>query len=251
VRYVIEMIREGWNLIPYDPDLRAETIRTLRLAFESTGIALLIGVVPAYLIGVRTSRPARWGLTIANAGLGVPAVGVGVLLFLILPGHTPWPGGGLWYGMSAMILGQTVLALPIIVALGAAAIRGLPDGLIDQARAFGASGWRLAIFAFREAKIGILTAIILALGSAIAEVGAVTILGGNAERSTTTLASEILNEVNGDGGFAGNAGAVEHAIVVLGLMLILAVMLTVIQQWGAIQRRGRLRAEVSSSQRTR
>jgi tungstate transport system permease protein len=238
MRYVIEMIREGWNLIPYDPHLRGETLRTLRLAFESTAIALVVGAVPAYLIGVRTSRPARWGLTVANAGLGVPAVGVGVFLFLILPGHTPW--GGFWYGMNGMVLGQTILALPIVVALGAAAIRGLPNGLIDQARAFGASGWRLAMFAFREAKIGVLTALILALGSAIAEVGAVTILGGNSEGVTTTLSSEILNEVD-SGGFAGTAGAVEHAIVVLGLMLVLAVILTVIQQWGKGQRRARLR----------
>ena len=242
MRYVIEMIREGWNLIPYDPDLKGETIRTLRLAFESTAIALLLGAAPAYLVGIRASRPARWGLTIANAGLGVPAVGVGVFLFLLLPGHTPW--GGNWYGMNAMILGQTVLALPIVVALGAAAVRGRPDGLLDQARAFGASGWRLAIFAFREAKVGVLTAVILALGSAIAEVGAVTILGGNSEGVTTTLSSEILNEVAG-GGFASDAGAVEHAIVVLGLMLVLAVILTVVQQWGAIQRRGRLRRRPS------
>jgi tungstate transport system permease protein len=241
VRFVIEMIREGWNLIPYDPHLRGETIRTLRLAFESTGLALLVGTVPAYLIGVRASRPARWGLTIANAALGVPAVGTGVLLFLILPGRTPW--GELWYGMPGMVFGQTILALPIIVALGAAAIRGLPDGLIDQARAFGASGWRLGAFAFREAKIGVMTAIILALGSAIAEVGAVTILGGNAEAATTTLSSEILNDVD-NGGFGGDVGAVEHAIVVLGLMLALTVLLTVIQQWGAIGRRGRVRPDV-------
>jgi ABC-type tungstate transport system substrate-binding protein len=250
VQFVLEMIREGFRLLPTDPDLPGEINRTLRLAFASTAIAILVGVVPAYRLGVSRSRVARWGLTIANAGLGLPAVGIGVFIFFVLPGHTPW--GGVWYHtMNGVTVAQTVLALPIVVALGAGAIRDLPEGMIDQARGFGASGWRLAAFAFREARLGVLSAVIVALGSAIAEVGAVTILGGNNNFLTTTLASEILNDMS-DNGVAGSAhtsdgglgipGAVEHALAVLGLMLFLAASLTAVQQWGALQRRRRFQA---------
>jgi tungstate transport system permease protein len=238
VAYVLEQIREGFRLIHYDPDLHGEIQRTLRLAFEATAIALALGAIPAYAIGVRTTRLSRWGLILANAGLGLPAVGVGVFLALALPGHTPW--GGQWYGtMSGMIFGQTVLALPIVVALGAAAIRGLEDGLIDQARAYGASGWRLMLFAYREAKIGVMTAVILAISSAIAEVGAVTILGGNQPQLTSTVSSQILNDIEATNlGFStGFPSAVEHGIVVLAMMLVLASFLTIVQQWDNLQRR--------------
>jgi tungstate transport system permease protein len=234
VRYVIEQFILAFRLIRYDPDLHALTERTLHLAFESAGLALLIGAVPAYLIGVRTTRLSRWALILANTGLGLPAVAVGIFLVLLTPE---------WFGtFTGMVAGQAVLSLPIIIALGAAAIRGLPDGLLDQARAYGATEPRIALLAVREAQIGILTAIIIALGSAIAEVGAVTIIGGNYEQQTATLASEILNDFIGHGFIAGIGEdaippMVEHAMVVLGLLLILAAILTLAQQWGTLQRR--------------
>jgi tungstate transport system permease protein len=246
VQFILEMLREGLRLLRTDPDLHGEIQRTVRLALESTAIAMMLGALPAYVIGVSRTRTARWGLIAANAGLGLPAVGVGVFLFFLLPNSTPW--GGKWYEtMAGMVAAQTVLAFPIVIALSATAIRSLPEGLIDQARAYGASGWRLALLAYREAKMGVLTAVIVALGSAIAEVGAVTILGGNNEFLTTTLASEILNDVDNTGtggtgttsGGLGIPGAVEHMIAVLALMLLLATFLTIVQQWGALQRRRR------------
>jgi tungstate transport system permease protein len=234
LRYVVEQIILAIRLLHYDPDLHALTGRTIHLAFESAGLAVLIGAVPAYLIGVRTTRSSRWALVLANTGLGLPAVAVGIFLVLLTPE---------WYGtFTGMVAGQTVLSLPVIIALGAAAIRELPDGLLEQARAYGATEPRIALLALVEARIGVLTAVIIALGSAIAEVGAVTIIGGNFEQNTATLASEILNDVIGHG-FVGGLGEsvvppmVEHALVVVGLMLVLAAILTIVQQWGHLQRR--------------
>jgi tungstate transport system permease protein len=246
VRFLFEQIREAWRLMGYDPQLHPLIGRTLHLALEATGIALVLGILPAYAIGTRRTRGARWALVLANAGLGLPPVAVGIFLIPLLPGHTPW--GGAWFGtMDGMIYAQTVLALPIIIALSATAIRGLPPGLLDQARVCGASGWRLGLLAFREAKIGVLTAVIFALGSAIAEVGAVTVVGGNNVNQTTTLSSEILNDFaghgfTGHGALGGLTEGLEHAMVVLALLLILAAILTSVQQWGRLrQRRARRR----------
>jgi tungstate transport system permease protein len=254
VQFLLEQIREAWRLMGYDPQLRPLIDRTLHLALEATALALVLGALPAYVIGTRRTRGSRWALVLANAGLGLPPVAVGIFLIPLLPGHTPW--GGVWFqSMNGMIYAQTVLALPIIVALSATAIRGLPEGLLDQARACGASGWRLGILAFREARIGVLTAVIFALGSAIAEVGAVTVVGGNNIDQTTTLSSEILNDFSGHG-FTGRAAlgglteGLEHAMVVLSLLLILAAILTSVQQWGKLKQRRRrmgVRAERPAS----
>ena len=95
-----------------------------------------------------------------------------------------------------MYVAQTILALPYIVALTPAAIQGLPPGLLAQARAFGAGRLQLSLLALREAKIGVLAAVIAAFGAALAEVGAVVIVGGNIESHDQTLASAVLAQFN-------------------------------------------------------
>jgi tungstate transport system permease protein len=122
-----------------------------------------------------------------------------------------------------------VLAYPIIVALTASAVRSLPGGLLDQARALGASTLQIWLLALREARIGVTAATIAALGSALSEVGAVVLVGGNIDGSTQTLASAALEQVN-----AGHyAEAMAIAMILIGLILILMAALTVLQLGGS------------------
>ena len=133
---------------------------------------------------------------------------------------------GLLYTLNGVIAAQTVLALPLVAALTAAAVQALPDGLLDQARAFGASRAQVAVLALREARVGVLAATIAALGSAFAEVGAVVLVGGNIEDETQTLASAVLVRVS-----AGEYGrAIALGAILLGLILVLAAGLTLAQQ---------------------
>jgi tungstate transport system permease protein len=230
------MFVEGTRELHHDPFLGELTLRTLRLGFEATAIALVLGLPAACAIGIGRSRLSGGGLVVANAGLGLPPVGVGVYLFLLLRGRTtPW--GGQWLlTMNGMVLGQVVLALPIVIAVAAIAIRSLPDGLIDQSRAYGASGWRLGVFTLREAKVGVITAAILALGSAFAEVGAVTLIGGNSTETTSTLASQVITDATGTQDIPS---AVEHVIVLMALMLVLGLALTLAQLSGGQRWRAR------------
>jgi tungstate transport system permease protein len=242
MEFVLEMFRQGINLLNHDTALAGETVRTIQLAGWSTLIAAILGFPAACVIGLGRAHVSRGALTIANAGIGLPPVGIGVICYLLLPDmHVPW--GGLVRGtMTGMVIGQTLLALPIIVALGAIAIRRLPSGLLEQARAYGATGWRLGLFALREARVGAVAAVIVAMGSAIAEVGAVTIIGGNSYNVTATLASQILNDMNNVAHPV--ASAVEHLLVLLAMMLALGLAFTLFQQWDG--RFARRRARRSS-----
>jgi tungstate transport system permease protein len=221
------MLVQGWRELHHDPYLGGLVVRTLRLALEATAIALLVGLPIAAALGLGRSRLSGWGRVLANAGLGLPPVAVGVYGYLLLAGHdAPW--GGSWIDtMNGMVLGQLLLALPVVIAVTATAIRGLPDGLIDQAAALGARGARLGAFALRESRLGIATAALAAVGSAFAEVGAVTLIGGNSVDTTATLASQVITDVA-----SGRApSAVEHTLVLLGLMILLGAALTVVQLW--------------------
>ncbi len=159
-----------------------------------------------------------------------------------------YPLGGLRieFTLRAVYVAQTVLALPYIVALVPAAIQGLPPQILGQARLLGASRLQVAALALWEARLGVLAAVIAALGSGLSEVGAVTIVGGcqgSSASNDMTLGCMIIPAVktNADDGISGAIGA---GMVLLGLVLLMIGALTIIQQrgrHGGRSRRGRVR----------
>ena len=110
----------------------------------------------------------------------------------------------LLFTLKGVYVAQTILALPIIVALSAPR-SCVPPGLLDQARAFGAGRVQVSLLALREARIGIMAALIAAIGSGLSEVGAVVLVGGNIEGLDQTLASAALQKVDA-GQFADGSG---------------------------------------------
>jgi len=226
-------------MLGHDPQLGHLTLVTARLALESTAIALLVGLPIACWLGLGHSRTSRWAMVAANAGLGLPPVAVGVYARLLLtaPGLQP-PWGGSWLdSLNGMVLCQAVIALPIVTALGAVAVRAVPDALLDQARAFGASGPRLALLALREARLGVATAVVVALGSAIGEVGAITLIIASAGPNET-LATQVIQ----DNYASDRASEMEHVLVLLAMMAVLGGALVLARRAGARARRRDARA---------
>jgi tungstate transport system permease protein len=199
---------------------------TLRLALWSTLLALALGLPAGLALGLGRFRGRRPLLALANAGMGLPPVVVGLVVALLLFRGAPLGGLNLLYTLEGVILAQTLLALPLVAALTAASVQALPDGLLEQARAFGATRPQVAVLALREARVGVLAATIAAMGSAFAEVGAVVLVGGNIDGETQTLASAVLVRVS-----AGEYGrAIALGTILLGLILLLAAGLTAAQQ---------------------
>ena len=227
MEFVRQMLAQALDRIGSgDPELLGVLARTLRLALESTALALALGLPLGVWLGEARTRGRRVAVTLANAGLGLPPVVIGIYLALMLRPHAVLGGLGWSYTMSAMILAQTLLALPIVVALTAAAVAGLPAGLLDQARAFGASAPAREVLALREARVGVVAAAAAALLSAIAEVGAVVLVGGNVRGNTNTLTSTVLLDLS-----SGDAvGATASVLVLLALTLIVGGSLTLVQQ---------------------
>jgi tungstate transport system permease protein len=219
----------------------------LHVAAVSTGIALAIGLPIGLLLGLglrpgRARRRAADGprgaglaLALGNAGLGLPPVVVGLVLALLMFPAGPLGSFHLLFTLTGVILAQIVLSVTIVAALTASALRALPAGLLAQARALGAGTAQIWWLALREARIGVLAATIAALGSAVSEVGAVVLVGGNIEGSTQTLASAALEQVNG----GHYAEGLAIGIVLLGLILVLTGVLTAIQLGGPRHRAGR------------
>jgi tungstate transport system permease protein len=202
---------------------------TLQVAFIATAAAAVIGIPIAAVIALGRFRGRRTLQILANASLALPPVIVGFILFLMFVPQGPLGSLHLTITRRAVFIAQTVLALPYVVALSAAAIQGLPPGLLNQARLLGARRRQLATLAVREARIGVMAAILAALGTTLAEVGAIVIVGGNVYGYDQTLASAALYQANA----AYYAQAVAIGIVLIGLILILMSAASLLQHQGS------------------
>ena len=247
-------IQQGFDLIvDGDPYTIHLIWVTLRVAVVSTAVALVLGLPLGLWLGLgtgrrrrRVRRPARtpgapgsaWGLALGNAGLALPPVIVGLVLSLLMFPAAPLGSLHLLFTLDGVIVAQTVLAFPVIVALTAAAVRSLPRGLLSQARALGANTPQVWLLALHEARIGVMAATIAAFGSALSEVGAVVLVGGNIEGSTQTLASAALEQVQA----AHYPEAMAIGMILIGMILILMSALTVIQLGGGRSARRRAAA---------
>jgi tungstate transport system permease protein len=227
VNFLWDGVRQAWHLIVTgNPYLWKLTVVTLKVAGVSTAISLLLGLPTGLVLGLGRFRGRRVGVAIANFGLVLPPVVVGLVLALLMFPLAPLGPLRLLYTLRGVYLAQTVLSLPIVTALTTSAVQSVPAGLLGQARALGAGTLQVWVLALREARIGILTATIAAAGSALSEVGAVVLVGGNIEGRDQTLASAALEQVN-----AGNYGeSVAIGLILLGLIAIIMAALTFAQQ---------------------
>jgi len=234
------------------------TLRTLHLAFEATLIGVVIGVPIGCAIGLGRSRGTRLLRGVANGLTRLPPVAVGVFVVLLLTEQSPWGGGPLaglhWYtDPKSAYLAQTLLAIPIVVALTAAAVAGAPAGLLEQARAFGAPGWKRGVLALHETRRQVMAGILVALGITITSIGAIVVAvagnatsvaagnGGQVSEPTTLALGAFLSIRELQPGHASVAGAgtlgtptaalaVAYATVLLGLFVLIAAALTWISQ---------------------
>lgn len=227
---LLEGLRDGFELITGgDDEVVRITLRTVRVAVESTAIAAAIGLPLGAVLGLARFRGRGTSLALANAGLRFPPIALGQLLWLLMWPDSPWGGGPLaglgWiYTPSAVILAQTLLALPIVTALTAAAVQRVPAELLDQAAAFGAPSLQRGLLALREARVGVVAAVITGLGTAIASIGAILVIGSSL--GTATLATAALSNWTAS---PGDPRAVAYGTVLLGLFLVLAAALTTLQ----------------------
>jgi tungstate transport system permease protein len=204
------------------------TARTLEVCFSALALAVALGLPVGIALGRRRFSGRGVLISIVNSGMGAPPVVIGLLVALLLWRHGPFGGTGLMYTKGAMIIAQVVIALPLIIGLTLAAVGSLDEDWDLQVRTLGIPPlWRLWLL-LREIRLGLFAAVIAALGGILSEVGAVMMVGGNLEGETRVLTTAILMHTQ-MGQFEMAMGL---AAVLLGLMLLLAGLLTAIQQGG-------------------
>jgi len=166
-------------LLALDPYLLSCIRVQLGVSGSAVLLGALMGIPLAGGIAFSTFRGKDFVRTLLNAAMGLPPVGVGLIVFLFLTRRGPLGLLDLLYTPWAMILAQFVLVTPIIAGVGLTALEAVPVGIQEAAYTLGARRKEVAWVVLREARFGILTGILAGFGRAVAEVGAILTVGAN------------------------------------------------------------------------
>jgi tungstate transport system permease protein len=219
---------------------------TLHVSAIASAGAAVVGLPLGVIIGIGRFRGRAVLHTLANASLGFPPVLLGLSLWLV--GDPPGPLGALRVSdinrlTSTLCLIQGLLALPYIVALSASAVQALGPELPAQARLLGAGRLQLAVLAVREARIGIIAALLAGVAATFAEVGAQAVLTGLSPGNYTLVGGVLFYSTDS----VSAPAALAFAIVLFAIVVVLIGSISLLQhrsRGGRYPRPGGYRASV-------
>jgi tungstate transport system permease protein len=223
---ILDGIVKAFQLIfSGDPRVFEITLRALFVSGVAAIIATMFGIPIAMLLGLKNFRGKFLLKGIFNALIGVPTVGLGLFLFLIYSKAGPLGILGLLYTPTAIILGEAILIIPIIVSLATAAIEAVDPEIASQAKTLGASEAQASIIVLKEALSGVFLAGIASFNRAIAELGIAQMVGGNIEGWTEVLTTSISLETQ-----KGNiALSIALAIILLAIVFGITITLSLLR----------------------
>ena len=199
-----------------DSTLRDITLLSLRVSATATLIAALIGLPLGAWVALTRSRTRLPIVVVLNASMGLPPVVVGLVVYLLLSRSGVMGPLGWLFTPAGMVMAQTILITPIIAALTRQTIEDAHSGLRDWFSSLGLSAWQRVVTLLFEARISLAVVLLAGFGRAIAEVGAVMIVGGNIAGSTRVMTTTIALETSkGDLPLALALGALLVALVLV------------------------------------
>ena len=213
-------------LLSGDAEVFAIAARTLLISIAATALSLVIGCPAGLALARGRFRGRTLLLSFVHAGMGMPPVVVGLVLWLLITRSGPLGGFGLVYTPAAMIMAQVFIATPLVIGFTSASVQSLPPLLPDLLATLGARPVRTLWILLREARLGMLAAVMAGFGAVISEVGAAMTVGGNLRGSTRVLTTAIVTAT----GRGDLSQAAALGIILLTLAFSVTLVLTFLQQ---------------------
>jgi tungstate transport system permease protein len=204
-------------ILTLDANLLEIILLSLRVSLSAVGLAALLGLPLGAAVALYRFRGRTAVSALLNAFMGLPPVVVGLLVYLMLSRSGPLGVFGLLFTPGAMIVAQCILVLPIVAALAAQTVADLNVEYDEQLRSLAAGPMQRLFTLLWDGRFSLLTAILAGFGRAVAEVGAVMIVGGNIDHFTRVMTTAIALETSkGDLALALGLG-----FVLIGIALII------------------------------
>lgn len=193
----MEYIKHAFNLlISFDPEVMGIIGTTLVMSFFSTAISALIGLPLGTALGRSSFRGKGAVLRISNALMGLPPVAAGLIVFMLFRSVGPFGSLHLMFSVEIMIIAQVVLITPVIVGMSAGAVGDKSAAMSETARGIGISPAKQTRLLMRECASQFVGIVLMGFGRSIAEVGAVSLVGGNIQYKTRVMTTAIMLETN-------------------------------------------------------
>ncbi len=200
--YLLQGFLQGFVLLfSGDPETYSAIWATVGASSLSMLFSLGIGVPLGFLLGHNKFPGKKVVRTAVDTLLSFPTVVIGLLVYAFLTRHGPLGGSGLLFSIPGVAIGQTLLGLPIIIAMTANAVEGLDKRLPMTLITLGASSRQILWATVMEARFSIMLAAMAAYGRIVSEVGISMLVGGNIKWHTRTITTAIALET-GKGEFA-------------------------------------------------
>lgn len=210
-------------------------IVSLQVSLTAVGLSTLFSLPIALLVGF-TDFPGKRAVTaVINTGMGFPSVVVGLVVLMMVSNSGPLGMFDLVFTPQAMIASQFILATPVIMSVSLSAVESVEQSVRDAAFAMGGTDVDVGIVVIKEARYGIITAILAGFGRAISEVGSILIVGGNivfsdGQSYTRTLTTAITVEAR--------QGRYEVGLVLGAILLVLVLGVNGLGSWVRSKGRG-------------
>jgi len=203
-------------LVQGDATLRDIALLSLRVSASATLFAALIGLPLGAWVALSTTRLRTSFAVLLNTSMGLPPVVVGLGVYLLLSRSGPLGALGWLFTPTGMIFAQTLLITPIVAALARQTIEDAHVGLAEWFTSLGLTRWQRVKALLFEARFSLAVALLAGFGRAIAEVGAVMMVGGNIAGHTRVMTTTIALETSkGDLPLALALGVLLVALVLL------------------------------------
>jgi tungstate transport system permease protein len=227
----MEFIRESFLtsfslILNLDGEVFSAVWTSVSVAWWSIIIASITGIPFGLAIAIGEFRLKRWVITILNTLMAMPTVVIGLVVYGIISRQGPLGELGLLFSPVAMIIGQSVLAIPIVANYTLSSVKGADQRILPTALTLGASQLQGVLQLVREIRFGIMAAIIAGFGRVISEVGVAMMLGGNIRGYTRTMTTAIALETS-KGEFAFGLAL---GIILMAVALIVNIILNFMQQ---------------------
>ncbi len=204
-------------------DILHVTLLSIFVSVSATFLASLMAVPLGTIMGLRKFRGKEVIRTVTYTLYGFPPVVAGLIIYLMLSRQGPLGSLNLLFTPTAMILAQMVLVFPIVTGLTMSSISEVAKDAKETAITLGADRWQTAKTVLNEARVGVISAIMVGFGRAIAEVGAVIIVGGNIKWHTRVLTTAIVLETR--------RGNFEYALILGTILLAVALLVFFVLKW--------------------
>ncbi len=220
----MESFKQAFDLLfSLDKELLQILGVTMRMSFFSTSISCLIGLPIGALIGTRRFRGKSFLKKIIHTWMGLPPVVAGLMVYSLFTHYGPFGKLNLLFTVTVMVIAQCVLITPLVIGLTSSFVESTSRPIIETARGLGLRSPRIVRLCLSEGRMSLLSVVLNAFGRSIAEVGAVSIVGGNIQWKTRVMTTAIMLETN--------KGKFSFALALGIVLLIIAFIVNAAASW--------------------